>query len=307
MSGESGAQRDSAMASREHRVLLRDGLAVRVVERGTGGADSGATAFPVLLLHGFTGSAEAWGQELLAKLAATGRRVVAVDLLGHGGSDVPAEPPRYAMERQLDDLEEVLDALRLERAAWVGYSMGARLALGGAVRRPRRVAALVLESGSPGLALEDDRRARRAADEALAARLEGLGAKGADAEGMARFVDDWMAQPLFETQRGLPEELRRRERARRLEADPRGLAGTLRGLGTGSQPSLWERLGEVEVPVLLLTGRLDEKFEAIADRMAARLPAAVRASIPDAGHAVHLERPRAWLERVSGFLAEVGS
>jgi 2-succinyl-6-hydroxy-2,4-cyclohexadiene-1-carboxylate synthase len=286
----------SRTESREHRIALGDALH-RVLERGTYGK-----ALPVLLLHGFTGSAEAWGEELIAGLAATGRRVVAVDLLGHGGSDVPAEPSRYAMERQLDDLEEVLDALGLERAAWVGYSMGARLALGGAVLRPGRVAALVLESGSPGLATERERRARRAADEVLADRLE-----DARPEAMARFVDDWMARPLFETQRRLPGALRRRERRRRLAADPRGLAGTLRGLGTGAQPSLWARLGEVESPALLLTGRLDPKFEAIADRMAARMPTSVRASVQDAGHAVHLERPRSWLERVSAFLAEAGS
>jgi 2-succinyl-6-hydroxy-2,4-cyclohexadiene-1-carboxylate synthase len=263
----------------------------------------GGTALPVLLLHGFTGSAEAWGEELLAELAATGRRVVAVDLLGHGGSDVPAEPSRYAMERQLDDLGEVLDVLGIERAAWIGYSMGARLALGGAVLRQGRVGALVLESGSPGLATEGERRARRAADEALAARLE---AAAGDGEAMARFVDEWMAQPLFATQRRLPDEIRRRERRRRLEARPRGLAATLRGLGTGAQPSLWERLGELEIPVLLLTGQLDAKFDAIADRVAARVPAPVRSPVPDAGHAVHLERPRAWLARVTGFLEEVG-
>ncbi len=282
------------MNSRERRIALRDGLSVRVVERLTDG-----TALPVLLLHGFTGSVGAWGEELLEGIAATGRRVVAVDLLGHGRSDVPAEPSRYAMERQLDDLEEVLDALGLERAVWAGYSMGARLALGGAVLRPRRVAALVLESGSPGLATGPERRARRAADEALAARLE-----EAEPEAMTRFVDEWMEQPLFETQRRLPADVRKRQRRRRLAAHPRGLAGALRGLGTGAQPSLWERLPEVEVPALLLTGRLDVNFEAVADRMAERMSAPVRASVPDAGHAVHLERPRSWLARVKAFLAE---
>ncbi|MDP2529788.1 MAG: 2-succinyl-6-hydroxy-2,4-cyclohexadiene-1-carboxylate synthase [Candidatus Palauibacterales bacterium] len=287
----------SRTTARAHRIALRDGFHVRLSERGGDG-----TALPVVLLHGFTGSVEAWGEELVEGLVATGRRVVAVDLLGHGGSDVPAEPSRYAMERQIADLEEVLDELGVERAAWVGYSMGARLALGRAVLQPERVAALVLESGSPGLATGPERRARRAADEALAARLEDAGP-----EAMARFVDDWMARPLFDTQRRLPDEVRRRERRRRLDAHPRGLAGTLRGFGTGAQPSLWERLDEVEPPALLLTGRLDAKFEAIADRMAARMSASVRASVPDAGHAVHLERPEAWLARVSAFLAEAGA
>jgi 2-succinyl-6-hydroxy-2,4-cyclohexadiene-1-carboxylate synthase len=285
------------MTVREHRVVLRDGLHLRVQERGTAG-----DGLPVLLLHGFTGSVEAWGEPLLEALAAAGRQVLAVDLLGHGVSDVPRDPARYEMQAQLEDLEEALRALRLERAVWVGYSMGARLALGAAVLRPGPVAALVLESGSPGLATEEERQARRSADETLAARLE-----AAEPEGLLRFVDDWMALPLFATQRRLPEEVRRRERQRRLAHDPRGLAGTLRGLGTGAQPSLWERLGEVRVPTLLLTGGLDEKFEAIADRMAGHMPGAARITVPDAGHAVHLERPDAWLAHVRTFMGDAGA
>jgi len=282
------------MTAREHRIDLRDGLALRVQERG---AEVGGP--PALLLHGFTGSVEAWGEPLLDRLAADGRRVLAVDLPGHGRSGVPADPARCAMEAQLDDLEEALDTLGVGRAAWVGYSMGARLALGAAVLRPGRVAALVLESGSPGLATEPERRKRREADEALAARLE-----ADDPDALARFVDDWMALPLFETQRRLPAEVLARERRRRLGNDPLGLAASLRVFGTGSQPSLWDRLDEVRAPTLLLTGALDAKFEALADRMASRIPQAVRATVPGAGHAVHLERPDAWVERVTGFLAD---
>jgi pimeloyl-ACP methyl ester carboxylesterase len=123
---------------------------------------------------------------------------------------------------------------------------------------------------------------------------------------MASFVDDWMALPLFESQRRLPEAVLRRERERRLRADPAGLAGSLRGFGTGAQPSLWERLEDVRAPALLLTGDLDPKFEALADRMADRMPAAARATVPGAGHAVHLERPDAWLARVRAFLEAEG-
>jgi len=282
------------MTAREHRIGLRDGLALHVQERGEAGGGP-----PALLLHGFTGSVEAWGESLLDRLARGGRRVLAVDLLGHGRSDIPTDPARLAMEAQLDDLEEALDALAVGRAAWVGYSMGARLALGGAVLRPGRVAALVMESGSPGLASEGERRRRREADEALAVPLE-----AGDPDALTRFVDDWMALPLFGTQRRLPEDVLARERKRRLGNDPAGLAASLRGFGTGVQPSLWERLGEVRAPTLLLTGALDAKFEALAERMAARLPRAVRAPVPDAGHTVHLERPDAWLARVREFLAE---
>ncbi|HSR41195.1 MAG TPA: alpha/beta fold hydrolase, partial [Longimicrobiales bacterium] len=179
-------------------------------------------------------------------------------------------------------------------AVWIGYSMGGRLALAGGVLRPDRVAALVLESASPGLAGPDERAERRALDEERARTLE----EG----GLEAWVDAWMSLPLFASQRELPEEVRARERRRRLRSSVEGLAWSLRELGTGSQPSFWDDLPGLDVPVLLLTGARDEKFCDLADAMASKLPRARRATIPGVGHAVHLEAPDAWLEAVGDFL-----
>ncbi len=179
----------------------------------------------------------------------------------------------------------------------VGYSMGARLALALAVRHPERVRTLVLESGSPGLASEEERSARCASDEALASELE--------REGIVPFVDAWEARPLFASiARRLSVEARAAVRARRLAHDPRGLAAALRGLGTGSLPSFWEDLPGLDLPVLLLAGAEDAKFVEIASAMASRLPRATLRIVPEAGHTVHLEQPVRWLEAVTGFLKE---
>ena len=282
--------------SREMRVEVRDGTRLRVELRGEERAREEGGGPWLVLLHGFTGSVEAWGELLLESLA---RRhpVLAVDLPGHGGSDVPAGLEQYGVERLVTDLGDVLDRLSIPEAVWVGYSMGGRLALGAAVLGPERVAGLVLESASPGLETEAERRARRERDEALARRILST---GVDA-----FVNDWMAQPLFASQRDLPELVQERERRRRKRASARGLAGSLLGMGTGAQPSFWGRLGELEMPVLVLTGALDRKFEAIGDRMAEAIPRATRRSVPEAGHTVHLERPEAWLEGVFSFVGSI--
>jgi pimeloyl-ACP methyl ester carboxylesterase len=78
-------------------------------------------------------------------------------------------------------------------------------------------------------------------------------------------------------------------------------------LGTGSLPSLWERLPSIETPTLLLVGALDRKFVAIAERMGALMPHARLAIVPDTGHTVHLERPVAWIDVVTDFLRDPAS
>jgi 2-succinyl-6-hydroxy-2,4-cyclohexadiene-1-carboxylate synthase len=265
-------------------VTLRDGVRLHVRIQGAGE--------PLLLLHGFTGSIEAWGEELLSGLARS-QQVVAVDLLGHGESDAASDPGRYAMDEMLKDLWQVLDAMSIDRARWLGYSMGGRIAIAGAVRDPSRISSLVLESASPGLATEAERRARRRADEALA---EGI-LRG----GMEEFVDHWMGLPLFATQGKLPPRIVATNRERRLRNRPEALAACLRGMGIGVQPPFWDSLSEVRLPTLLLAGEEDAKFTEIAVRMSDLIPEVTLRLIPRSGHAIHLENPFAWLSAVQTF------
>lgn len=250
---------------------------------------------PLVLLHGFTGSSAAWFTVLPA--LAERYRVIAVDLLGHGESDAPEDPARYAMERVVWDMATLLDILAVGPAVVLGYSMGGRLALYLALTLPERWRGLILQSASPGLATEAERAARVAQDEALAQRIETLG--------IERFVASWERLPLFASQQTLPEAVRVEQRRRRLQNRPAGLAGSLRGMGAGVQPSLWERLGELTLPTLLLAGALDEKFVGIARKMARAIPEATLGLAPDAGHAIHLEQPERWLRLVAGWLAEL--
>jgi 2-succinyl-6-hydroxy-2,4-cyclohexadiene-1-carboxylate synthase len=172
--------------------------------------------------------------------------------------------------------------LPAEGATLVGYSLGARLALCLALRHPARVRAAVLVGGTPGLRTEDERASRRRDDARLADDLL--------RDGLAAFVDRWEALPLFATQRALPDEAQRRRRAQREGHTPAGLAWSLRTLGTGAMPSLWEALPGCEVPLRWITGARDEKFTAIARAVCAVCPAATHEVITDAGHDVVLAR-----------------
>ena len=219
-----------------------------------------------------------------------GLKPVAVDLPGHGVRAGRHDPDHFTLDRTLGVIHAAARGLRNV----VGYSMGGRLALHYVLRYGASVRRLVLESASPGIETEEGRRERRRADEELARSIARVGVEA--------FVDRWERLPLFASQQTLPESVRSRHRAERLSNHPLSLAASLRGVGTGSLPSLWDRLGEVEVPTLLLAGALDRKFVEIARRMEERLPGATLVVVEGAGHAVHLERPEPWTSAVGGFL-----
>jgi 2-succinyl-6-hydroxy-2,4-cyclohexadiene-1-carboxylate synthase len=257
---------------------------------------SGAGRRPLLLLHGFTGSGGSWNG-IVEGLEAH-FRLIRVDLLGHGRTAAPADPARYGIEAAAADLEAILQQAAAVPADVLGYSMGGRLALYLALTRPVLVRSLILESASPGLATAAERETRRRQDEALAWRIE--------QEGIEAFVQEWEQIPLFASQKKLSPVIRDALRRRRLANRAQGLANSLRGLGTGSQPSLWPRLPELSMPVLLLAGEWDEKFSGINRAMAATMPRAHVVIVPGAGHTIHLEQPGSWQEIVTTFLSSSG-
>ena len=245
----------------------------------------------MILLHGFTGSSASWGDGLIDGLTSAGVQPVLVDLPGHGRHVGETDPADFTLDAALGSISEAGGA---EPGPILGYSMGGRLALAYAVRHPERVSYLILESASPGLATESSRADRRASDETLALRLE--------TDGIETFVELWETQPLFGSQSVLPQEVRAALRARRLLNDADSLAAALRGLGTGALPSYWGDLERLKVPTLILVGELDQKFAEIGQKAARQFPDVRLAVVPGAGHAVHLERPDAWLEAVLGLL-----
>lgn len=246
----------------------------------------------LLLLHGFGGDKRMWAA-LRAELDSA-YRVIAVDILGHGASAKPTQPSAYHMARVSRDILSLLDDLRIADCHVLGYSMGGRLALQLAAGYPGRFRSLIMESASPGIADDGEREQRRRQDETLAERIETMG--------IAWFVDYWERLPLWNTQRALPADVLFAQRQQRLGNSASGLANSLRGMGSGAQPNLWNRLGHVMMPVLLLAGEGDSKFVAINQRMSRRMPGAHLQVIAEAGHNVHLEQPLIFQQRVASFL-----
>lgn len=250
----------------------------------------------LILLHGFTGSCQNW-KPLLPSLTPH-FQVLTLDILGHGRSASPSDPTRYHMAQVAADIISLLDQQTDHPPHLLGYSMGGRLALYLAVHYPQRFASLMLESASPGLETEAEREERRQRDDALADRIEG--------DGIAAFIDFWESLSLWDSQKQLSPETRGRLRQQRLENNPIGLANSLRGMGTAVQPSLWHKLPELTIPVLLLTGVLDYKFVGIGQEMALLFPQVVHHTISGAGHTIHLEKPTQYSQTVVSFLKNIG-
>lgn len=248
---------------------------------------------PVLLmLHGFTGSNKTF-QESITHLEEH-FSIVAPDLLGHGKTDSPDEIARYSIERIVDDLVTILQELKIMQCFVLGYSMGGRVATAFASAHPEMVRGLILVSSSPGLAQKDLQESRVQADNRLADMLE--------SEGIRSFVDYWEKLALFASQEVLSDELKKRIRLERLAQNPNGLAMSLRGMGTGKQPSYWNHLTDFTFPVLLMTGSLDEKFEKIAQEMQQLIPSSTHVTVQNAGHAVYLEQPNIFLSQLTNWL-----
>ena len=226
----------------------------------------------VVLLHGFSGTRRAW-DGVAGRLPPERYRPLALDLPGHGTQ--AGHPWPIGFE---DCLRLVLDQSP-ERFVLCGYSLGGRVALHVALAAPRRVSRLVLIGANPGIEEPAARAARLASDERLARRLE--------AEPFEDFIESWRTQPLFAAD---PPEVGRLARADQRRNEPLALAAAMRGLSAGAMAPLWDRLGEVAMPVVLVAGDRDEKFLALSERAAAMLGEGTLTVLPG-GHGLPLENP----------------
>ncbi len=241
----------------------------------------------LVLAHGFTQTGRVWGG--LDASFATDHTVVAVDLPGHGGS-APVAVDLVTGAALLGDVGGAAD--------YLGYSLGARFCLHLALARPDLVGRLVLVSGTAGIDTAAARAERRQADEALAEQLDPEDG-GPPVDTVASFVARWVTAPLFgsvtEAATALDE---------RCTNTAGGLASSLRLAGQGTQEPLWDRLGTMRAPLLVVTGQRDAKFTELGGRLVSGWGGPARhVVVADADHAPHLQHPDAVADAVQEFLA----
>lgn len=249
----------------------------------------------IVFLHGFLGRGRDWLP--VARLLSERFLCILPDLPGHGahsGIDLSTD---LGFDRLSSGLDRLLDSLHADRPVLAGYSLGGRVALHYACTHPDRVRTLILESTSPGIEEPEERHARTRVDDERAVHIR--------AKGLPAFLETWYRAGLWRSLQERPALLRRLIEERSGQ-DGELMARVIADLSPGRMAPLWDCLPGLSMPVLLITGALDEKYMQISRRMAGDIPDAHLAVIEGAGHNTHMEQPERFLEALLGFL-EKGS
>lgn len=247
----------------------------------------------ILFLHGFMGNSHEFDEAIA--LLSNDFYCLTVDLPGHGKTQILGGDECYTMANTAQALIKLLDNLKITQCFLIGYSMGGRLALYLTIHFSHRFSKVILESASPGLLTEAERAERVKRDEQIARKLERSGSRS----DFAAFLANWYNQAIFGSIKNHPQFQQLIEI--RLENKPVELAKSLRWMGTGCQPSLWEKLKENVTPLLLLVGEYDEKFIDINTKMNSICECQLKV-VNHARHNIHFENTLAFVENVREFL-----
>ncbi len=232
----------------------------------------------IMLLHGFGGTGRTW-DAVAARLDPARYTPLAPDLRGHGRK-------RGYRPVTVDGCVRDLLARAPDRPfVLAGYSMGGRIALHVALAAPARLRRLVLVSATAGIADPAERAARAERDLALAERAEAMTPQA--------WADLWTSQPIFA---GTPPEVLPAWREDLGRTPPSDAAAALRGLGTGAMAPLWDRLGELPMPVQVVAGERDEAYVRLGEELVAAVPQGELVLVPGAGHGLPREAPEALAE-----------
>ncbi|MEB3216443.1 MAG: 2-succinyl-6-hydroxy-2,4-cyclohexadiene-1-carboxylate synthase [Nostocales cyanobacterium 94392] len=247
----------------------------------------------ILFLHGFMGNIYEFNEAIY--LLKHDFYCLNIDLPGHGKTQILGDENCYTMADTADALINLLDELKVKQCFLIGYSMGGRLALYLALHFPQRLYQVILESASPGLLTAKERLERIKRDEQIARKL----ARSYKKVDFMSFLENWYNQPIFgniKNHCGFEQMIENR-----LQNNPVELAKSLRLMGVGVQPTLWEKLPDNQVAILLLVGENDKKFIDINKKMTQMSDLCNLKTIKNTAHNIHLENTSVFVENIQYF------
>jgi pimeloyl-ACP methyl ester carboxylesterase len=237
--------------------------------------------FPLVLAHGFAGTAQSWAPQIPALSAH--HRLILYDARGHWRSESPKDPRAYSQEIAAADLGALLARLKVKRAIVGGLSMGGVVAMTFYLKYPERVRALILADTGPGFRNPEAREGWNRSRGEVARLLEQDGIRG--------FADSPHAALDYYTPREIM-----------LQLDPTGLAHTNRGILTFHDSSLIDQLPTIAVPTLIIVGANDTDFVQAAAYMQRKISGSELVVLEAAGHGSNVDQPEAFNHAVLDFL-----
>jgi len=244
----------------------------------------------ILFLHGFLGAGSDWDK--IADCFSNDFFCILPDLPGHGNSDIDSQVQNYSFQSTAGQLISILDEYQIRTAIFIGYSMGARLALYAYFHDSIRLKAMVLEGVNPGLRTNLEIAERLNWENQICERLQ---------DGMEPFLDYWTHLPLFHSLHEYPEKLKDLK-LKRLQNRSDRLILAMKATGLSQQPNFWPRLKQINVPLMLVVGEKDEKFLTITKEFLKEYPKAELTIIPKVGHNTHWENPESYVNKLIEFL-----
>jgi len=245
------------------------------------------------MLHGFMGSGRVFDH--LMPLLMSHCNPVTVDLAGHGKTGSAFDADRFSTQNLVNDLTIIMDHLPSRTIYVYGYSMGGRLAYQYAVNFGKYLHGLILESSTCGFNSVTEAAERRNVDNARANEIE---------KDFELFLEQWRKLPLFNTGRKPDQRLLEIYKEIQQRQSKVQMARCLRGFGTGTMPLCQHSLKKLDLPVLLIAGEEDEKFRAINNNMHRLLPKSDLAIVSEAGHRIHINRPKRLAQHIIQFISK---
>ena len=247
----------------------------------------------LLLLHGFMGSGLNFSH--LIKPLSSFCNPITMDLLGHGRSEACLDSKQFSTENQVSHIHSILKRVQIQNLHVYGYSMGGRLAFHILYRYPQFFQSGIIESAHCGLKDETERLVRKSSDEHLAAEIE---------QDFKSFLKTWTQLPLFES---TPNDFKKLFKKVMLNQDPRSMAASLRGFGSGVMPSICDEILNLKIPLHLIAGEKDQKYHQLMAEISQLNSNFTLTSVPNAGHRVHADQPHFLIESIRSFLQKQNS
>lgn len=243
----------------------------------------------IVFLHGFLGSSDDFFF-FLGELSKS-HYSLAFDLPGHGKS-LFLSNDSYLIENTIDTLYSNLCTLGVNKVHLVGYSMGGRIALSFANAYPEMISSLTMISSTAGLKTEEERRLRIENDAKIIDKIITME--------FTDFLHFWYSQQIF----SFSSERINSVLSQRVMNDKSEIIKSLQLAGTGMMTPLWDKLSNLNFPILLLSGGKDKKFIRICEEMHNLLPNSRNIIVENSSHNLLLDAPTDTLNLIKNFIFE---